>query len=181
MTDIEYTIKRSARARRISIGVHHDGSVSVTIPERASIERAQAFVYSRKDWILAVQAKMRKRFANKVALKSSRTEYKELKAKALEIIKARLAHFNAYYKFSYNRVSIKIQASRWGSCSIKGNLNFNYGLVKLPMHLLDYVVVHELCHLKEMNHGPKFWALVGETIPDYVAKRKELRKFVQID
>jgi predicted metal-dependent hydrolase len=70
-------------------------------------------------------------------------------------------YYNEHYHFRYNRVSIKMQISRWGSCSRYGNLNFNYGLINLPQELADYVVVHELCHLKEMNHGPKFWALGG--------------------
>jgi predicted metal-dependent hydrolase len=69
-----------------------------------------------------------------------------------------------------------MQKSRWGSCSRKKNLNFNYKLIQLPLELADYIVVHELCHLQEFNHGQGFWNLVGETIPDYKARRDELRK-----
>jgi len=75
-------------------------------------------------------------------------------------------------------VKIRDQSSRWGSCSWKGNLNFSYKLVLLPEHLADYVVVHELCHLREMNHSPRFWALVSQTVPDYRAKRRELKKLL---
>lgn len=76
---------------------------------------------------------------------------------------------------TYGRVSIKEQKSRWGSCSSKGNLNFNWKLVLAPPEILDYVVVHELCHLKEMNHSPAFWELVEQIVPDYKEKRKWLK------
>ena len=86
----------------------------------------------------------------------------------------RLAHFNQAYGFSYGRVSIRDQRTRWGSCSKKGNLNFNYRICYLPPHLLDYVIVHELCHLGQFNHSAAFWALVAQTLPDHRERRAEL-------
>ncbi len=80
-----------------------------------------------------------------------------------------------HYGFVYNRVAIKDARSRWGSCSQKKNLNFNYRLVFLPPHLVDYIIVHELCHLKEFNHGPNFWVLVAETMPTYKEYIQELK------
>jgi len=145
------------------------------------MERAHYFIREKTPWILKTQEKMRERFANKIALQQSRKEYKELKQAALTFIKNRITHYNQHYKFSFNKISIRMQASRWGSCSAKKNLNFNYSLIKIPLHLADYIVVHELCHLKEMNHGQRFWALVAETIPQYKAWRKELGKWVKID
>lgn len=98
------------------------------------------------------------------------------KKKAEEVIHDRLQFFNEHYSFKYNRVSLRNQKSRWGSCSRLKNLNFNWRLIMAPIEVIDYVVVHELCHLKQMNHSPKFWGLVEETIPDYKEVRKWLRK-----
>ncbi|HEX6817884.1 MAG TPA: SprT family zinc-dependent metalloprotease [Ktedonobacterales bacterium] len=95
---------------------------------------------------------------------------------ARAMIAERLALWNAHYHFSFGRVSIKEQKSRWGSCSRQGNLNFNWRLLLAPLSVLDYVVIHELAHLKELNHSPRFWAIVAQTCPDYAAKRKWLRQ-----
>jgi predicted metal-dependent hydrolase len=100
--------------------------------------------------------------------------YLNYKEKAREMIKERLAHYNSFYNYEYKRIAIKNHKSRWGSCSKKGNLNFNYRLVHLPQRLSDYVIVHELCHLGEFNHSKRFWALVEKTIPDWRARRREL-------
>jgi predicted metal-dependent hydrolase len=101
--------------------------------------------------------------------------YIEHKEAARALVHARLEALNAHYGFAYNRVAIKDARSRWGSCSQKKNLNFNYRLVFLPAHLVDYIVVHELCHLKEFNHGPSFWTLVAEVVPEYKACIRELK------
>ncbi len=90
-------------------------------------------------------------------------------------IEKRLALFNKDYGFTYRRITIRNQRTRWGSASRSGNLNFNYRMTFLPPHLSDYVIVHELCHLGEFNHSKKFWDLVARTIPDHRALRKELR------
>ncbi len=94
---------------------------------------------------------------------------------ARALVHARLAHFNEHYGFVYKRVSIKNQKTCWGSCSAQGNLNFNYKLLFLPAHLSDYVIVHELCHLAELNHSKQFWERVAEMCPEYRARRRELR------
>ncbi|HLZ23628.1 MAG TPA: SprT family zinc-dependent metalloprotease [Ktedonobacterales bacterium] len=88
----------------------------------------------------------------------------------------RLAVWNATYRFAYGRVSIKEQKSRWGSCSRQGNLNFNWRLLLAPLPVLDYVVIHELCHLKEMNHSAQFWQLVSVSCPTYSTHRRWLRQ-----
>lgn len=98
---------------------------------------------------------------------AEKKHYKLHKDDARKIVLDKLAYWNKFYGFDYNRVAIKNTRSRWGSCSSKKNLNFNYRILFLPVELQDYLVVHELCHLKEMNHGSKFWSLVAEQIPDY--------------
>ena len=95
---------------------------------------------------------------------------------AKEIIRARVKHWAAELKLEYNRVTIKDQRTVWGSCSRKKNLNFNWRLAAVPPEALDYIVIHELCHLREMNHSKRFWDLVRLTCPDYPARRKWLRK-----
>lgn len=99
------------------------------------------------------------------------------RAQAHEVFAARIAHCNAAYGFTFGRVSIKEQKSRWGSCSRAGNLNFNWRLLLAPPPVLDYVVYHELAHLKELNHSPRFWRLVARACPDYETHRAWLRHF----
>ena len=87
----------------------------------------------------------------------------------------KLKHFNEFYKFKINRVFIKNQRTRWGSCSSKGNLNFNYKIIYLKPELANYLLVHELCHLGQLNHSKKFWTLVSQKIPDYAIINKKLK------
>lgn len=105
----------------------------------------------------------------------SRLHYLRHKEVAREYIHTRIAYWNQHYGCQLRKVFIKNHKSRWGSCSSRGNLNFNYRLLFLPPHLVDYVIVHELCHLQEMNHSKKFWELVALAFPNYKALRKELR------
>jgi predicted metal-dependent hydrolase len=101
--------------------------------------------------------------------------FKKHQAAARLLIHERLAHFAPLCCVTYTRVAVRNQRRRWGSCSSLGNLNFNYRLIFLPRHLCDYVIVHELCHLKELNHGPNFWAEVAKVLPEYLALEAELR------
>lgn len=96
-------------------------------------------------------------------------------APARELINARAAYWAAALGVRYNRVSVKAQRTLWGSCSRRGNLNFNWRLAEAPPETLDYVVIHELCHLREMNHSKRFWAHVEAACPDYMARRRWLR------
>ena len=96
---------------------------------------------------------------------------------ARALVSTKLIEWNTLYQFSYSRVFIKNQKTRWGSCSSKRNLNFNYKIIYLPPHLVDYLIVHELCHLQHLNHGPAFWALVARALPNYAELRAELHAF----
>ena len=106
----------------------------------------------------------------------NKTHYLKNKEKARKIINSQLKYFSDIYKVTYGRVSIRNQRTRWGSCSGQGNLNFNYRLFTLDPKIRDYVIVHEICHLKEFNHGKRFWAEVAKTIPDYKEIRRELKR-----
>lgn len=103
------------------------------------------------------------------------SNYLEHKEEARMLITSRLEFFNQDDFFQYNRVAIRDQKRCWGSCSSKGNLNFSYKLLFLPACLRDYIVVHELCHLKVLNHSASFWNQVGEFMPDYLERAKTLR------
>jgi len=103
------------------------------------------------------------------------TAPKELRQQARDLVQSRLEHFNQHYQLPYNKLFIRNQQTRWGSCSSKGNLNFNYKIIYLPPEAQDYLIVHELAHLKEFNHSERFWSLVGETIADYAFIAKKLR------
>lgn len=101
------------------------------------------------------------------------------KENARVLIHARLEHWNQFYNLSYNRVAIRNQRRCWGSCTSLRNLNFNYKILFLPEHLQDYIVVHELCHLAELNHGKAFWELVAQQVPAYKEHMQELRAIEQ--
>ncbi len=105
-----------------------------------------------------------------------RKEYLKYKALASIIAEERMRYFNEFYNYKWKKIFIKNQKTRWGSCSKRGNINFNYKIALLPPKISDYIIVHELCHLGEFNHSQNFWNLVAKTIPDYKEIRNDLRK-----
>ena len=107
--------------------------------------------------------------------RSKKAHYLSHKELALEIAKTRIAYFNQFYGFKVNKIFIKNQKTRWGSCSKKGNLNFNYRIATLPEAMQDYIIIHELCHLGEFNHSKNFWKLVAKTIPDYKNIKRQFK------
>lgn len=177
MGAFEYTIKTHAAARGVKISVRQSGEVVVTKSRKVSDARVRELVEGKRLWIEEVQAKMTVQPQKILADYSTVAQYKEYKEKARFFVSQKIAHWNALYNFTIGNISIRNQVTRWGSCSRKGNLNFNYKILFLPEHLADYLIVHELCHLQEMNHGQKFWDLVGQTIPTYKADRKDLQLY----
>lgn len=105
----------------------------------------------------------------------NKRHFAKYKEAARALVHAKVGYFNAFYQLPVGKVFIKNTKSRWASCSEKGNLNFNYKIVLLPPEVADYLVVHELCHLAEFNHGPKFWAMVAQACPNYRQLRQQLR------
>ena len=170
---VSYEIRPSRRARRLGLTVYAGGRLVVTVPV-SSTEDYEAFIRRHAGWIVQAMTKL----SGKRRLPGGAKDYRENRLSAHELVQERIKHFNAYYRFKINKVTIRNIRSRWGSCSKSGNLSFSYKLVHLAPELVDYIIVHELCHLKEFNHSEKFWNLVGKTIPQYKTYRRQLRSFV---
>jgi len=173
--DYQYTLRRRARVRYLRLSIEHDGSLVLTAPITYPVFLIKKFLASRLDWIVKG---LEKKQANPtvLGLKHSSIEIKQYKKQARQLVKERLKYFNQYYNFTYNKIAIRNQKSRWGSCSSSKNLNFNYRLAILPPELADYIIVHELCHLGEMNHSRAFWRLVAQSLPDYKIRQNKINK-----
>ena len=175
------------RSKRRSYGIviNEEGQVSVRIPLRGSVRTAETMVREKQDWIfekIELQ-KQRKRIRSQQAALSESKYTPEQRAglekryrqAAKEYIPKRADYYAQLLGVTYERIRIADQKTRWGSCSSKGTLSFNWKLMLAPPKVLDYVVVHELCHLIEMNHSPRFWKQVENVIPDYKEYRKWLK------
>lgn len=171
--NISYSLKRSRRAKWLRIAVENNGNVVITAPYRINVSVIDEFILEKANWI-----KSKILLFQKNATAIAADDFKCSKSRAANFIKNRLDYFNDSYGFNYNRICIKNHRRKWGSCSIRRNLNFNYRILFLPEALADYVVVHELCHLKEMNHSKRFWHLVALKIPDHRERRRQLRNVV---
>jgi predicted metal-dependent hydrolase len=172
---ISYSVRESARARCLRITIHPGGELSATLPRGFHLEQLENFIRQKANWILQKMDLAKKRKPSILLPKSSRREYLAVKERARKLATQKIEEHNALYNFRYSRISIRNQKTRWGSCSRRGNLNFNYRIVHLPEKYLDYIIVHELCHLKELNHGKNFWKLVEIKIPDYKILRRKMR------
>ena len=172
---IPYTVRRSHRARRVSLTMQYDGSIVVSAPEKTGLSEIERFIMEKSAWVLKNFLYF-KTFKGKI-FTGDKKEFFAHKERAARCVTRRLARFNKVSAFRVNRVSIKHQRAQWGSCSDKKNLNFNYKILFLPSRLRDYVIVHELCHTRELNHSARFWRLVGEIIPHYEHRESELRNY----
>jgi hypothetical protein len=173
--EVEYCIRKHRLAKRINLRLRDDGHITVTVPQWMPYKTGEYFMNSRKKWISQSLKELDEKTLDKPEL--TRKDYLNNKEQAAYFLYKKLEQFNYHYNFQYRRVCVKDQKSRWGSCSSKGNLNFSYKIVFLPEYLADYIVVHELCHLHELNHSPRFWKLVEQVIPDHKERRKALKKY----
>jgi predicted metal-dependent hydrolase len=155
--------------------VRQDGSVLLTTPSYVSEGVAEKFIREKIGWLTS-KIIFFKNLADSPTEKRISGGYLKYKDDAHALIERKVEYFNNVFGYRYNRISIKDQKTCWGSCSKWGNLNFNYKILFLSETLQDYIVVHELCHLKELNHSKRFWNLVAKTIPDYQDNRNELKK-----
>lgn len=173
--EIVYTLRKSRRAKRLKVAVFCDASVVVTLPRRMTVYGMEEFLRRKAGWIIR-EINYFKKLDPSFRLRGGEEEFKKHKAKALALVMEKITKLNAFYCFSFRRVMIKNQKTRWGSCSLKGNLNFNYKIIFLPERAQEYLVAHELSHLAEYNHSKNFWRLVEKAVPDYREQRKELAK-----
>lgn len=172
---VEYTLKVSKRARRMRLAIYCDGNFVVTAPRNTSENIVEQFIIRKSQWILD-KLEYFKSISGQIFARGAKKDYAKHKEQALILAQKRIEYFNKACGFRFNKINIRNQKTRWGSCSRKGNLNFNYKIALLPERLADYIVVHELCHLKEFNHSQKFWNLVAKIMPDYLENRNELKR-----
>ncbi len=166
-----------SRRKSIAIQITPEGEVRVRAPQNCPKSAITAFVHEKEGWItehLQKAAQYRAANAQKPKLSpQKRTYYMEL---ARDIFTQKTAYYARIMGVTYNRISIREQKTRWGSCSSSGNLNYNWRLILAPEEIIDYIVVHELAHRKEMNHSRAFYAIVASVLPDYKVRQRWLKE-----
>ncbi len=175
---MKVTVIRSNR-KTVAIQVNSDLSVTVRAPRSASEKDIEEILKKKEAWISKHIEKIKKtkeRLEAEPTEKLTREKVIALAEEALKVIPARVEYFAKVIGVTYGKITIRNQKTRWGSCSSKGNLNFNCLLMLAPPEVLDYVVVHELCHRKQMNHSKAFWSEVEKVLPDYKEARKWLKE-----
>ena len=173
--EVAYLLVTSSVARNVRLAIKRGGELSVTRPQFLDESVVSGFMRDKASWIIS-KIDALKDIKPTPLSQAKKADYKKYKTLALAIVKDKIKRFNAIYNFRVNKVFIRNQKSRWGSCSRKANLNFNFRIIYLDERLSDYIVVHELCHIGELNHSKKFWSLVSLAFPDYRALRKKLRE-----
>lgn len=175
---MKVTVIRSNR-KTVAIQVNSDLSVTVRAPRSVSEKDIEEILKKKEAWISKHIEKIKKtkeRLEAEPTEKLTREKVIALAEEALKVIPERVEYFARVIGVTYGKITIRNQKTRWGSCSSKGNLNFNCLLMLAPPEVLDYVVVHELCHRKQMNHSKAFWSEVEKVLPDYKEARKWLKE-----
>jgi len=167
-------LERSSRAKHMGLSIRPFRGVRVAVPRSVSFASAEEFAHLKAGWIKKHLEKIESIEKRAVALKESRPIDR---TKAKKYLVTRLDELCEQNGFSYNKVFVKNQKTRWGSCSEKNNINLNVNLVLLPDHLIDYVIFHELVHTKIKNHSNRFWDELGKFVGDAKSLDKKLRQF----
>ena len=162
------TFRKRKGIRRMSIRVHPLKGVSVTVPYLVPYAAAQAFFKLKREWVIRTVARQQERC--KSVQKADPQQVDAMRRQAKAELPRRLAELAARYGFSYNRVTIKHNATNWGSCSTRNNINLNLNIVRLPAPLRDYILLHELCHLRHHDHGQAFHLLLEHVCTDNLLK-----------
>ncbi len=173
MNDINYELIRSSR-KTFSVQIKPGMHVVVRVPRRAKKTDILAFLERNRAWIEKQLAEESVCMQNDLPPLTDE-EINALADAAVKTLPPRVAAIAAQLGVTYNRITVRNQSSRWGSCSGRKNLNFNCILMLCPEEVMDYVILHELCHLKEMNHSADFWSLVEQYDPSYRKKEKWLK------
>jgi len=173
---MEYTVIRSRR-KTLSMQVKRDGQVEIRAPLRTSDAEIRCFLEKHRHWLEAHLQKARALQQAKAGVrKLTAAETAGLKKKAKQVLPERVAYWAPLIGVRPGRIAVRCQKTRWGSCSAKGNLNFNCLLMLAPGSVVDYIVVHELCHLKHMNHSRQFYAEIEKVLPDYRQHQQWLKE-----
>lgn len=183
--NIPFQVVRSAR-KTVAIQVKQDGTVTVRAPRRCSQAAIDSFVHEKQDWIQMQLALCSQKEAGKeirrvqggiMSIPETEAGCLTYRSQAKQVFARKVAWYARQMQVSYGTITIREQKTRWGSCSSRGNLNFNWRLILAPEPVLDYVVIHELAHRKEMNHSAGFWGIVEEMMPDYRQYRGWLKQY----
>ena len=170
---LEYELVQNPRAKHIKISVGMGGRVTVTKPKRVSMRMVQSFLTEHETWIEEkVDAFLKAHGNNKNLLADDKEHFLKHKEEALKLCERKVKYWNRTNNFKYKGIKVKRLRTQWGSCSSEGNLSFNYKILFLPERMRNSIIVHELCHLNEMNHSKKFWELVEKTL------KREGKKYV---
>ncbi len=175
-TVFEYQIRVSKRAKNMRLSVQSDGTIIVSKPKLVPNSFVTKFVERHTDWI-EKRLEYIKNHPAPLLGKLTVKDYKAHKELARALGYERTQFYARKYGFAFGAIRIGNQKGRWGSCSKRGNLNFNYKIVFLPKELQDYIIIHEVCHLKEHNHSDRFWSLVAKECPDWKTLRKGLTRY----
>ena len=154
-----------SRRRSIGLSITRDAQLIVRAPHWVSTEHINKLIVQKESWIKRKQEQLRSRANQRLNL--SPEEKASHQSRAIAVISERVQLYAKQLGLSYRSIGIGSARTRWGSCSSMGNLRFNWALILAPERVLDYVVVHELTHLRQMNHSARFWAELGKVIPDY--------------
>lgn len=175
---IPYRIQKSRR-KTWTLSLCPELTLTVKVPLTVSYADALQILSAKENWIIKKYRELEQAAQSMPRSELTPTQRKALEERyrqaAREYVPARVAYYQEIIGVTCGNITIRDQKTRWGSCSARGNLNFNWRLMLAPPRVLDYVVVHELCHRKEMNHSPAFWNLVEAVLPDYAQLRKWLK------
>ena len=172
----EIKVIRSSRKTMV-LEIIKDGTILVRAPYRMPESEIRRFIQEKSDWIEKHVQRIEERQRTLPPVEGlTMKDIRKLADQASVVIPKRVEYFAEKIPVTYGRITIRNQKTRWGSCSGKGNLNFNCLLMLAPPEVLDYVVVHELCHRKEMNHSERFWREVENILPDYRERKKWLKE-----
>ena len=170
---MDYQWVRSNR-KTTAIQINEKGDIIVRSPYSVSRRKVEQMLREKQDWIEKHQKAIKEKENSRREI--TEQERREGIERAKQILPARIQYYAKIMGVTYGKVTLREQKTRWGSCSSKGNLNFNWKLALMPDEILDYVVVHELAHRMEMNHSDKFWKIVENVLPDYRERRKWLKE-----
>lgn len=173
MPDFRHVFHRRPQRRTIALRLNREGVLEILAPKILSESAQLELLVRHRNWI---ERSLVRHSAKQIINPGEPLQV--MRSRAQILVRQKVEHYNNFYNHSFGAIRIMTSKTRWGSCSSRKNLCFNYQVAALPEHLLDYIVVHELCHLREMNHSSRFWDLVALQVPDHKQRRRDLRGLI---